>query len=262
MEVVGLSAEDLLIPLEKGRWPLVRFSHETAANGTDATNIGSDVATITFGGGEQATLDRRKRSVTITTRTGPNDGRLAHPFLGSVGAVFAWWHGNLVFHGGAAVTDQGAWALLGERGTGKSSLLASLAAADCGVLTDDVLVVADELALAGPRCIDLRREAVAPLGLQGRTALVREEHRERLALGPVEPEVPLRGWVHLAWGSDLELRQLDVAERLQGLAANVQGLQRDRLLALARLPAWRLARPRGWRSVEVAVEMLFDVWGV
>ena len=57
----------------------------------------------------------------------PEDGRLVHPVLATVGAVFAWWRGDVVFHGGAVVIGDGAWGLLGERGTGKSSLLAGLA---------------------------------------------------------------------------------------------------------------------------------------
>jgi hypothetical protein len=262
LELAGLAAWDLLVPLERGLWPLVQISHEKATGRTNVNTFGDERATVSLGPGEQARLDRSKRHVTFVTAGGPDDGRLTHPFLGSVGAVFAWWQGNLVFHGGAVVAGGGAWALLGSRGTGKSSLLASLATAGCQVLTDDVLVIAENLALAGPRCIDLREEAVGPLGLEGHTLLVREGERQRLELGPVAPEVPLRGWILLSWGSHVELRELGVAERLEGLAANVQGLHHDRFLPLARLPAWQLVRPPDWRSVQIGVEVLLDIWGI
>jgi hypothetical protein len=175
--------------------------------------------------------------------------------------VFALWHGHEAFHGGAFVTPHGAWALLGDRGAGKSSLLAGLAIAGQKILTDDLIVVVDDVALAGPRCADLRESALVPLELDGRTEPVRGGERHRLRLSPVEAEVPLRGWILLSWGAGLNVRALEPGERLRRLTAqrNGPGAHPTRLLELARLPAWELERPLGWESLEPAVRRLLDV---
>ena len=126
------------------------------------------------------------------------------------------------------------------------------------VLTDDVLVISQELALAGPRCVDLRDGSVRFLGLSSETLVVREGQRRRLQLGPVAPEVPLRGWILLSWGPELSLERLSLAERVEGLAANLVGLHQTRFLELGRLPAWRLTRPEEWQSFQPAVERLVE----
>jgi hypothetical protein len=181
--------------------------------------------------------------------------------LTAAGTVFAWWHGREAFHGGAFVVDGGAWALLGDRGAGKSSLLAALAGAGHAVLTDDLLVTADGVALAGPRCVDLRPDMTGPAGVSGRTTPVRGDERERLVLGTVPAEVPLRGWILLSWRAGAGVSSLDAGERLTRLSAqrNVQGLRHEQFLDLVRLPAWELTRARDRASLEVAVEMALDI---
>ena len=120
--------------------------------------------------GERALLDRSERSATFLLGSADDDGRIVHPLLTAAGVIFAWWHGLEALHAGAFTTPQGAWRCVGGQGEqGKSSMLARLALAGRPVLTDDLLIVNGKLALAGPRCLDLRENGLGPAGLDGMT---------------------------------------------------------------------------------------------
>ncbi len=67
--------------------------------------------------------------------------------------------GRRSFHTGAFVASGGAWGILGGRDDGKSTMLAWLAVHGHEIVCDDVLIVGQGDALAGPRCIDLRQSA-------------------------------------------------------------------------------------------------------
>jgi hypothetical protein len=224
-----------------------------------ADNFGDDSATIDLGAEESLVLDRKSATATFVSPVEVDDGRLVHPVLATVGAVFAWWRGHLVFHGGAVVIGDGAWGLLGVRGSGKSSMLARLALSGHQVLTDDVLVAAHGSAMAGPRGVDLREETVHLLDLTDRTDLVRAGRRKRLPLPPVSPEVPLRGWIVLDWGDEIRIEALGPTERIESLGAHRVALHPARFLDMGSLPAWRLTRPPEWRSLEPAVERVVEI---
>jgi hypothetical protein len=261
LELIGLPQPDLLVPVPSSRsWPNVRVQSRFGDGDEGPGYADPERADIALPDGERALLDRAQGSATFLLRSREDDGRLVHPHLTAPGTVFAWWHGREAFHAGALVTPAGAWALLGEREAGKSSMLAGLALAGRPILTDDVLVVDGELALAGPRCVDLRENALGPDALDGMTSPVRGG-RHRLPLGPVEPEVPLRGWVLLSWGDELSMRPLSPTERLELLSEqrNVQGADPDSLLRLACLPAWELQRPPDWATFEAAVHMVLEL---
>jgi hypothetical protein len=265
LEFTGLShVVDLLVPGPSDRsWPPIRVLRELGD--ADERPDYADLRRADMGllGGERALLDREERSATFLLKSVEDDGRIVHPLLTAAGVIFAWWHGREALHAGAFVTSQGAWALLGEQGAGKSSMLASLALAGHPILTDDLLIVNGEYALAGPRCLDLRENGLGPSGLEGMTEPVRGSERHRLRLGPVDPEVPLRGWIFLSWGSELVLRPMSPTERLEQLSAqrNVQGIRPERLLQLARLPGWELTRPFEGNSFEPAVHQVLELAG-
>jgi hypothetical protein len=242
-------------------WPSVRIVHDRSRRPPGETSFGPDRAVVELGGGEGVLLDRQSASATFVGGAPADDGRLIHPLLATVGAIFAWWRGQAVFHGGAFMTDGGAWAILGRRGSGKSSVLAGLAVAGVDVIADDVVVVSDRLVLTGPRCVDLRDEAARLLELDESTDVVRAGQRRRLRLGPMRPEVRLRGWIFLSWGPEVMLHRLDAAARLQGLASNLVGHPATGLLELGSLPAWRLTRPREWESFQPTVERLLRIDG-
>ncbi|MFN2506155.1 MAG: hypothetical protein ABR540_18390 [Acidimicrobiales bacterium] len=113
-------------------------------------------------GAGRVRLDRAAGTACFMTADPVGDVTLLHPFLSPVAAIWARWQGWPALHGGAFVLDGGAWAILGERGSGKSSTLAWLAAQGLGIVADDLLVVNEGNVAAGPRCIDLRPDAARP----------------------------------------------------------------------------------------------------
>lgn len=191
-----------------------------------------------------------------------DDEAVVHPFLASSMAVLSRWLGRAAFHAGAFVADGGAVAILGNKGKGKSSTLGWLAAQGVPVLADDLVVVADGQVLAGPRCVDLRPDAAAVLGMGEALGMVGARERWRIVLphGPVS--APLAGWVFPEWGDEVKLVPIPVRERVprlfEHLALRLPPPDPAVYLDLARLPAWEFRRPRGWEHVEPAIARLMD----
>lgn len=235
-------------------WPTVsvrqilvsdRGSREIEGVGADSASIQTLAARLR--------LDRLSSSLEIRAHERLPVTDVIHPTLWPAASVFARWHERETFHAGAISFDgEGAWAILGERGAGKSSLLAAMARDGVEVLADDLLVVAGQRCFAGPRCIDLRKEAAAALGIASDTPLVRSTERRRLRLGPCAGEYALRGFVYLRWGAEIRLERLLPVERLPALLEHrrIAGLGADfeHLLDLVALPALRLTRPHDWAA--------------
>jgi hypothetical protein len=196
-----------------------------------------------------ADIDLSTQTTKLHLRYEPPHDHVVHPFLGSTAVVVAHWRGMQSFHAGAFVSARGAWAILGDKGAGKSSMLAALSLEGASVLTDDILVIDEHLhGLAGPRCIDLRRETASALDLGISLGIVGSRERWRLQLDPVAPSIPLVGWICLDWGEP-EISTVAAHERISLLYENI-GLrveQRDprvlaRLLDLLALPTLRIVR--------------------
>ena len=255
----GAPVKDLqgLVPIPSGLdWPVVEIGVMEHEPKHRPDHVSDDAADIALGDGVRAVIQRSPGSATLHAASALDDGTLVHPFLTVVGTVFGWWHGHEAVHGGAFIGAGGAWGVVGDRNTGKSSLLAALSAAGRRVLSDDLLVISDGEVLAGPRCIDLRMGAADALGIESAKP-VRGGDRYRVALPDVEPAAPLVGWVFLSWGEPLVLRSLSPSERLPLLAPQWHpGNTRTALMNLAALPAWELQRPKSWQSMDLAVDRL------
>jgi hypothetical protein len=175
-------------------------------------------------------------------------------------AVAARWPGFENFHAGAVLANGGAWGILGDKETGESSTLAYLALSGRDVLMDDLLVVDGDEALAGPRCVDLREEPAATLGAGEPIGVVRLRERWRLALGPVPSQVPLCGWVTLAWSHKVSVEPVRGPMRLMALlplrSVRLVPPAPEALVRLASLPVLELRRPRVWESLPRAVDAL------
>ena len=256
----------LLVPIPDGAdWPKVHIVAENSENVTrsDRTIITSHTAEVPLVDGSWVVLDRAEGKATVMGGSAASD-EVLHPLLATAAVVFSWWHGRNAFHGGAFAAPRGgaAWALLGERGAGKSSTLGAMAAAGLDIVADDLLVVADRKAFAGPRLLDLRPDTAIELEATG-APVVRAGARHRLELAQVPAELQLEGWVFLTWGAHRSLRRLSPAEWLGRATAHLNTVTTGApsLLDLAGAEAWELTRPRELASLEPAVDELRSLVG-
>ncbi len=208
--------------------------------------------------GRTLALDRAEGSATFYGPPLAPD-LIAHPYLAPVATTFNRWAGREAFHAGAFVAGGRAWAVLGPRTAGKSTLMASLAARGSTVLSDDIVVSDGRVAFPGPRCIDLREPPPIP-GLDLR--LARRDTRQRMLLGDDPAPVVLGGWVFLAWGDELSCTPRSPAALLADLAVrrSYRFLASDPelVLALTTLPAWTLTRPARWSALDAGLTLLED----
>lgn len=165
--------------------------------------------------------------------------------------------GRVALHAAAILVDDAAWAIVGTRKTGKSTLAYGCYRAGSTVLTEDVLVLEGLRAFAGPRCLDLR----APV--EGAEQV--RDGRHRVTLPPAPAEAPLAGVVHLCWSDELQpaLRALEPGERLKRLADVSRGDAPWRgdveLLEVAALPGYELARSPSGRVEDAAALLLAEL---
>src|SRR5262249_8943032 len=150
------------------------------------------------------------------------------------------------------------WGLLGDRNDGKSSLLAALSARGIHVVCDDVLVVEDASAFAGPRTIDLRDDAAEALSLGERIGVAGVRERWRLRLPSVPPIPPLAGWGLVGWAEGTEVRRLKASETLPRLiehrGISIPPTDPATFLQLSALPAWEFRRTRSWETMPEALD--------
>ena len=251
LRVGGLPADAPLLEHPPGaRWPELRVAHEPPTGAGRPTGAAT---TVPLRGGGELRLDGS--AATFITPDPPAPDALVHPHLAAAAAGRNRLLGRDVLHAGAVVLDGVAWAIAGSNEVGKSTLLAALAASGQPVLSDDLLVLEEGTAFAGPRCADLR-ESTRVRGLPPPRP-VRGGERWRVLLPPAPASAPLAGLVFLVWGdAAMALRALGGEERLRRLAP----LRRwpflpDRpaeLLDLATLPAYELTRPRDSDPSETA----------
>ncbi len=206
--------------------------------------------------GRTLAVDRQSGTATFFGPALPSDV-LAHPYLAPVATVFNRWSGRETFHSGAFLHGGRAWAVMGPRTAGKSSLLAVLAARGVPVVADDILVVDDTQVYAGPRCVDLR-QPVPGAALPGCAA--RGGDRIRVALPPIAPRLPLGGWIFLRWDTRVAMTPVPGSILLARLARQRSWprLASDpaALLTIASLPAWELTRPRDWRALAATERLI------
>jgi len=243
-------------------WVRVTIDHRVEEPRPMTPHIGGSQATILLVEGGHAVLDRASRHVVFHGPEGVWTDWIVHPTLGALASVFANWLGRHSIHAGAVVFDGGAWALIGDTGSGKSTTLGWLAGQGYPVLADDVTVTDGENAFAGPRTLDLTSSSAAFLNCTARQVGTDPE-RNRVELAEVEPEVPLRGWVALSWAASPELRPIPPARRLRLLVENLRlpmaGPSSRPLLELAALPAFELRRPKGLEALPETAMKLVDL---
>jgi hypothetical protein len=254
-------AAALLVPAAPD-WPALEVAQRVGPGEAPYDRMTNDAATLTLRNGGEIVIERREGRVTFVLPRPLGAAELVHPLLAPVGGVMAWWHGRESFHAGAFVLDGRAWAILGERGAGKSTAIAHLALRGHGVVCDDLLVVDGRRTFAGPRSVDLRESAAERLDAGEALGMVGARERWRLRVGPVDGALELAGWVFLGWDERVEVVPLPARERLGRITAQ-RGVTiplRDptAMLDLAALPGLELRRPRSWDSLDAAADALLD----
>jgi hypothetical protein len=254
-------ARPLLVSAEPD-WPAFELVQQDGAIEGGLDRVSESRAELQLRTGGQIRIDREAGTIVYVGTRPLRVDELVHPYLAPAAAIIAYWLGRESFHAGAIVDDGGVLGLLAEREGGKSSTLAWLSRQGHRVMCDDMLIVDGRTALAGPRSVDLRPEAAEALDAGEPLGVVGARERWRLVLDPVEPSLPLRGWVFLSWGDEVRLEPLAASERIARLLAH-RGVRLpprspEELLELAALPAWELTRPRGWDSIARSAELLFD----
>lgn len=223
-------------------------------------HLDDETAKLEVRSGGSVIIERAAQQATFFLSRRPTPSALLHPHLAQVAAVASHWRGRIAFHAGAFAAGGGVWGLLGEKGSGKSSALAVLAARGIPIVCDDVLVLAGGTAFAGPRSIDLRTDAAHVLGKGEPLGVIGDRERWRMALGEIEPELPFRGWVTLRWADAVTVRPLQGSRRLRELlghlALRVPPVTPTDLIEYAAHPFLELSRPRDWSSIEDALERL------
>src|SRR5918994_1151563 len=242
IRIEGVATADAMLVAAQPGWPTLRLLCEFGEPSVPDEAVTDDHAVLRLKTGGRLTLDRREGVARYCVPRRLTDHDLVHPFLAPAAAVVSHWERRLSFHAGAFVAGGGVWAVVGDREAGKSSTLAWLAAGDHDVVADDVLVLEDRSAFAGPRAIDLREEAADRLGVGAALGVIGARERWRVTLPQMEPRLPFRGWTFLAWGDRVEARRLGAAECMRRLLLNltlrVDATNPAAVLDLATLPAW------------------------
>ncbi len=229
-----------------------------AAAGNQAwlQRLTADHAEITLARGGSIALDRASREATLGLAEPVGEMELLHPMLSAIGSIVARWQGRYEIHAGAVAVDGAAWGLLGDKGAGKSSLLAwCLLQEQLQVVSDDLLVVdPDGSALAGPRCVDLRADVAERFEIGEPIGRVGGRDRWRVRLPEGAACLPLAGWIQLAWGDQLAVDRLSPSETFaavaRSLAIKLMPDEMTGLMRLADLPGVRIRRPRRFEATE------------
>ncbi len=266
LQVAGIDGAGAWLGPVPERFPVLRVESRLGrrpAPGGEERMVTDDRVVFELGPERSLVVERRGGSAASATcwdARRPTAAEYVHPLLTAAAAVVGAWSGYESFHAAAVVGSAGVWAILGDKESGKSTLAAAMAGNGHAVVCDDMLALRGRTAFAGPRCVDLRTDAAVGLGMGDELRTDGPRPRWRVGLGPVDPELPMAGWVTLKWGERLELVRVAPRDLLARLGAHQTWPQTPidplALLDLSTLPAWELRRPREWSSLAAVVATL------
>ena len=263
LRLEGLDGAAELLSRADPSWPTVTVESRIGPVDDAADMLSERSASLRLRTGGRVLIDRGKSHATISTPRRLEAFEIVHPYLAPIAGVMSYWLGRESFHGGAVQVGDVAWGVLGDRDSGKSTLLAWLALHGIGVVADDQLVVERDVCFVGPRTIDLRRSAAERLGGAAELGVVGARERWRVVLGELPAQLPLAGWCCLEWAESVEVTRVSGAKRLEllGLHRGVLVPPRDPalLLELAALPLFVLRRPRRWESLGECGDALLEL---
>jgi hypothetical protein len=257
-------AGSLLVPASPS-WPHLVVRRRIGHGEAEGEWMTSEAAVVALKTGGEIRIDRRRSEALFVLPRPLGTQELVHPLLAPVAAVAAYWFGRESFHAAAFVTGRIAWGLIGDRGAGKSTMVARLALDGVGIACDDMLILEGDRVHVAPRSVDLRRDAAEQLGAGEPLGVVGARERWRLRVPPVPQELKLGGWVCLAWGERVEAVPLRGPDRLlrlhESLGTKVPPRDPSALLDLAALPGWELRRPQSWDALSTTVDCLLETVG-
>lgn len=260
LRIDGIPPSTAAVEAAPEAWPLVRVRQSVGEDDPAEPADGRTSTSFPLVTGGRLDLDAGAATAHFRTPGVLSADDLLHPYFAPAAAWFSHWFGRHSFHAGAVVLGGKAYAVLGDKKAGKSSLLAWLSGAGFTVLADDLVVVDGGSVLTGPRCIDLRSATVEALRQARPGVAVRGGSRHRVTLAQTKLEWPLGGWVFLRWGEVTSMSVVPPRDRLARLgghrAFRVPPLNPADLVTFAALPAWDLARPRGWDLMDEVVGVL------
>lgn len=256
------AARDLLVDADPS-WPRVTLSSRVAPSPAEPEWVLPDAARLHLKTGGHIELDRTSGEAVFVVERPLSAEELVHPYLAPVASVMAHWFGRESIHAGAFAIDDGVLGVVGARESGKSSTLARLALDGAEIVCDDLLVLEGTRVLAGPRSLDLREEPAQRLGVGVSIGRAGARERWRLRLRDLPEDFELRGWVHLAWGEQVQAVPLQGADRVARLlverGARLPSVEPSVLLDLASLPSWEVRRPRVWDSLDETADCLREL---
>lgn len=224
-------------------WPTVEVRQITGTPVTE-TAIGDEAADIALIGERSLRLRSDPPEICFVGSTELSRDALIHPYLAPAASVLAHWRGWITLHAGAFEAKGRAWILTADRNGGKSTTLAALSAMGYPVLADDLIVIRDGFALAGPRSLDLREQGqfrnAEDLGVLG------ERRRWRMRLPKVPSEMPVAGVIKLSWLDRANVRAISVEDRSEVmLSALSMPAGPKGMLRLLSLRVFEVGRPQG-----------------
>lgn len=255
----------MLVPADPA-WPLVELRHQAATVAPGSDRLTAGYALIRSLAPGHLRVERSPLAAVVVSGAVPDMGVVAHPLLARLAMVVAFWLGRPAFHGASVLASDGrAWMLLAPTQTGKTTLLQAVSARGYEVLADDLVVLDGAGVFAGPRLLSLRLDSADRLDPGLPRVTLGDEQRARLRLGAVPPQAQLGGWIMLLDAPGVSIRPIPPSERPAALgaftASQPSGLSAPQLLELARLPAFRLGRPRTWSALESTVGALRSIVG-
>ena len=266
IRLAGLEAARPLLVPAAADWPAFELVNRVEPGPYSLVErVGEKRAELRLRTGGRIFIDRTGGRAEFITPLPLGSEELVHPFLAPVAAVVAHWHRRESVHAGAFAVDGRVWGLVGDRESGKSSTLARLALDGSTVVSDDLLILEGTRVLAGPRAIDLRQAPATSLGVGTSIGVAGARERWRLRLGPVPEQLELVGWIHLAWGPQVEAVPLEGRARIERLldqrGTRLPSLSPDVLLDLASLPSWEVRRPQLWETLGETADCLRELAG-
>lgn len=258
--ITGVGTAGRLLGEAPGDWPLLDVRQMLGPIPEVTSVITDDAASVELLPSGIAELDRAAGTAVYLLEVPLSVEALVHPYLAPAAAIHAAWRGWEPYHAAGVVIDGAVWGIAGDRGVGKSTLVAAFHAAGHTVMTDDLLVIRDTEAMRGPRTVDLRSPDAERFGATRDLGVAGMRRRWRIDLGEAPPTAPFAGWIYPAWADGIEISDLSLAARLertpQHRAVSFRPVEPDHAMWMAGRRALHFGRPRSWDALEASLERL------